>query len=389
MPISTGTLAMTSPPDSYRSLERTHIDELFRLFTRDGFEVVGPRKKDGAIIYGRIDSVADLPEGWTDRQEPGSYRMEKRDDRALFGYAVGPHSWKQFLFPPELTLWKTTRDSDGSPVFQANNAEAPSFAFIGVRACELAAIKIQDRVFGGGSFQDSNYNRRRRQSIIVAVNCGQAADTCFCVSMGTGPGVESGFDISMTEIIENDSSRFVAEAGSDTGEKYLAALDASIASADDREQASQVVEDTAASIPRSIDTTKLPEVLQSSLELTHWDKIASRCLSCTNCTLVCPTCFCHSTFEKSDLQMQSSEHVREWDSCFTNDFTAIGGESVRSTTKSQYRQWMTHKLGTWVQQFGTSGCVGCGRCIAWCPVGIDITEEAANLRLAVSSESES
>lgn len=367
-------------------LKRSHVDELFGFLVRDGFEVVGPQVSDGAITYGRIDSTLDLPEGWTDRQEPGSYRIEKRDDHALFGYAVGPHSWKRFLFPPKMNLWKTTRDSDGSPVFQRNEAEVPTYAFIGVRACELAAIKIQDRVFGGGRYQDTDYNKRRRQSFIVAVNCSQAAATCFCVSMGTGPGVDSGFDISLTELVENDSSSFVAVADSESGERYLDELGAQSASDSDVTQASNVIADTASSMVRSLNTEKLPELLQSSLELSSWDKVASRCLSCSNCTMVCPTCFCHSVVEISDLDQQTSEHSREWDSCFTNDFTAMGGQSVRSTTKSQYRQWMTHKLGTWVQQFGTSGCVGCGRCIAWCPVGIDITEEVANLRLADSEE---
>ena len=96
--------------------------------------------------------------------------------------------------------------------------------------------------------------------------------------------------------------------------------------------------------------------------------------------MVCPTCFCTTVEDHSDLAGETAERVRSWDSCFTLDFSYVHGGSVRTETQSRYRQWMTHKLASWIDQFGTSGCVGCGRCITWCPVGIDITEEAAAIR---------
>jgi ferredoxin len=132
--------------------------------------------------------------------------------------------------------------------------------------------------------------------------------------------------------------------------------------------------------PRSLDTEGIRDLLFSNLEHPRWDEVASRCLSCTNCTLVCPTCFCSSVTEVADLSGDRVDRERQWASCFTLDHARIHGGSVRSTTASRYRQWLTHKLAGWIDQFGSSGCTGCGRCITWCPVGIDLTEEVAAIR---------
>ena len=131
---------------------------------------------------------------------------------------------------------------------------------------------------------------------------------------------------------------------------------------------------------RSLDPTDLRGLLARNLEHPRWDDVATRCLSCTNCTLVCPTCFCSSVEDVTDLAGEGAERNRVWDSCFSVDHSYIHGGSIRPSGRSRYRQWLTHKFGTWHDQFGTSGCVGCGRCITWCPVAIDVTEELAAIR---------
>jgi Fe-S-cluster-containing hydrogenase component 2 len=131
---------------------------------------------------------------------------------------------------------------------------------------------------------------------------------------------------------------------------------------------------------RSMDTTDIKELLYRNYDHPRWRNVASRCLTCANCTMVCPTCFCTTVEDVTDLTGNQAERWRKWDSCFTVDFSYIHGGSVRASPESRYRQWMTHKLATWIDQFGTSGCVGCGRCITWCPVAIDITEEVRAIR---------
>ncbi|MFB8830748.1 4Fe-4S dicluster domain-containing protein [Azotobacter sp. CWF10] len=249
-----------------------------------------------------------------------------------------------------------------------------------MRACDLKAIAIQDRVFGEGDYRDTAYERRRHDAFIVALNCSEAGNTCFCVSMGSGPKAEGAFDLALTELLDERRHEFLVEVGSAAGEAVLAGLPQRPALESDRAAAAAVVARTAGRMGRHLDTTGLQDLLQSNPEHPRWDEVAGRCLTCANCTMVCPTCFCTTAEDHSDLAGSSAERVRLWDSCFTLDFSYIHGGSVRQTDKGRYRQWMTHKLSTWFDQFGSSGCVGCGRCITWCPVGIDITEEVAAIR---------
>jgi ferredoxin len=360
-------------------LEAAAIGELVAALAERGYVVVGPTVHDGAVVYEEIESAADLPAGWTDEQDGGTYRLRRRDDEALFGYAVGPHSWKRFLYPPRTLLWRARRGHGGLEVSEPVD-EAPRYAFLGVRGCELAAIHIQDRVFLG-EHPDRTYASRREQAFIVAVHCGVPAGTCFCASMGTGPRAGPGFDLALTELCSEASHRFLVEVGSERGSEVAAALPVQPATAEDLEQADQVVRHAAESMGRHMDTSDIGPLLARNLEHPRWADVAERCLACANCTMVCPTCFCSSVEDTSDLTEEEAERWRRWDSCFTLDFSHLGEGSVRTTTRSRYRQWMTHKLGTWIDQFGTSGCVGCGRCITWCPVGIDITEELAAIRL--------
>ena len=360
-------------------LERADFPRLLAALAERGFQIVGPTMRDGAIVFDDLASETDLPIGWTDEQDGGKYRLKRRNDAALFGYAVGPHSWKKYLFPPATRLWSAKRTGAEFSV-EESDAVAPKFAFIGVRSCELHAIAIQDRVFMGSGYVDPTYARRRERIFIVAVNCAVAGGTCFCVSMKTGPKAESGFDLALTEIIEQGRHYFVVEASTEIGGSVLAEIAHRPADADEQTAAGRVVEKTAGSMGRSLDTNGIKELLYANLDHPRWDEVASRCLTCANCTMVCPTCFCSTIEDTTDLTGDHAERWRKWDSCFTMDFSYIAGGSVRPSVKSRYRQWLTHKLATWIDQFGSSGCVGCGRCITWCPVAIDITEEVRAIR---------
>jgi ferredoxin len=355
------------------------LEKLIKLLSERGYTVIGPTVRDGAIVYEEISSAADLPEGLTDEQEGGTYRLHERGDHALFGFNNGPNSWKHHLFPPNLTLWKAKRAEDGAITYEEQDEKRPRYAFIGVRSCDLAAIAVQDRVFMGDTYTDADYEARRRDAFIVAVNCSKAGNTCFCVSMETGPRAESGYDMALTELLEGEH-RFLLEAGSERGEELLAELEADEADEEARSAAVAVSEECASQMGRELDTDGIKDLLYRNMEHPRWDEVSERCLTCGNCTLVCPTCFCHTVEDVTDLAGEEAERVRLLDSCFTLDHSHLHGGSVRNSAHSRYRQWMTHKLATWIDQFGTSGCVGCGRCITWCPVAIDITEEAAAIR---------
>jgi len=361
------------------------VDRLMHTLSGRGYELVGPTVSDGAIVYDRIESQQDLPVGLTDEQEGGRYRLRRRGDEARFGYVVGPESWKKYLFPPDERLWRASRGRNGAIEFRTGHDEPPRRALIGVRACELHAMAIQDRVFLQGVFSDDAYRARRERTFVVAVNCTTAADTCFCVSMNTGPRVAPGadcpFDLALTEVIDDAGHYFVVEIGSERGGEVAGHLDG-VEAGGDQLEAAQAARAPAFEQQRSMPGVDVPALLKSNPEHERWDDVAARCLACGNCTLVCPTCFCFTVEDVTDLAGAEAERRRKWDSCFNGDFSYVHGGPVRPGIRSRYRQWMTHKLATWHDQFATSGCVGCGRCITWCPVGIDLTEEVAAIAAA-------
>jgi len=366
-------------PGAKLVIHRETLQQLLDALVSRGYRVIAPAMRSGAIAYDTVTRLEELPIGWTDRQEAGTYHLERRDDDAVFGYAVGPHSWKQFLHPSVEKLWHARREGNGFAVSACEPALEP-LAFIGVRACELHAIAIQDRVFVEGPYLDRHYQLRREQAFIVAVNCSKAGGTCFCASMETGPEVRAGFDLALTELLDDGSHSFLLEVGSTIGADVAASLPQRAATVVEIEAAARVVARTRNAMGRALDTAGLKEALQNNPEHPRWDEVAARCLACANCTMVCPTCFCSTIDDTTDLTGIMAERVRRWDSCFTLDFSYIHGGNVRQSTRARYRQWMTHKLANWFDQFGSSGCVGCGRCITWCPVGIDITEVASRIR---------
>ena len=359
-------------------LPAADLGSLFQALQGRGYRIVGPTASDGSIVLDELDGPADLPAGWTDEQAPGSYRLGRRDDDAVFGFAVGPHSWKRELLPPRVRLWQARRSDGGFAIEEEATASQPT-AFLGVKPCEVAAIAIQDRVFLGGSFQDADYAARRSDVFVVAVDCGDPSQLCFCAAMNSGPGATDGFDLALTELLDGDH-RFLVRAGSSAGKAVLDELPTRPAPAADVARRAEIVAGAVREMAGRFEPDGVHALLAGNLESAHWDVVAERCLSCGNCTLVCPTCFCTHVEDAAALDGSTAERTRVWDTCFSLRYAEMHGGNTRPTTRSRYRQWLTHKLATWEDQFGTPGCVGCGRCIAWCPVGIDIREEVRSLR---------
>ncbi len=368
------------------ALERADLDRLIDSLAGQGYEVLGPIVRDGAAVIAPIRGTSDLPVGWRDEQSPGTYRLTRTNSALLFDVLLGPDVWKRALHPPRVRLWraaKTGRD------FELVDGPEPARAraFFGVRPCDLAAIAIQDRVFLGGGVTDPVYGARRDGTFLVVAQCVRAGATCFCASMGAGPAATAGFDLALTELDGEGGPAYAAVAGSERGQALLDSLGARGAPEALAQAAEEAHARAAATMGRTLDTHGLAEQLARSRDHAHWNEVASRCLACGNCTQVCPTCFCTSVEDRLDLGGAGAERVRRWDSCFSLDYSYIHGGSVRPSIRARYRQWLTHKLGSWHDQFGTPGCVGCGRCITWCPAGIDFTAEAAAFkRSAVKKE---
>ena len=366
-----------------RVLDSDGLELLVVGLRERGYEVWGPQVRDGVIVHSILETIEDLPLGWTDEQAGGRYRLVPRSDGARFGYAVGPRSLKEVLHEPRQRVWAIRR-VNGELAIEMDEPEPLSRAFLGARPCEVAAVSKQDRILADGPHPDPAYRANREDLFLVAVDCGDPAATCFCASLGTGPSSESGYDLALTELPgphpDAVDTRYVARAGSERGRQLLAALPSSPATADDRRSVEQVEQRAVDAIVRKLDTDRIREVIYDNLESGQWADIAERCLACGNCTLVCPTCFCTNLEDVTDLSGDTTTRWRVWDTCYSTEFSHLGPGPVRASTAARYRQWFMHKLGSWIDQFGESGCVGCGRCITWCPVGIDLTAELAAMR---------
>lgn len=365
-------------------IDKPAFQSIIDALASRGYRVIGPTVAEAAVVYADLHSIAQLPVGYVDEQEGGKYRLISTEPNTYFAHVVGPHSLKNYLFPPRTTLLQSLHLKGSWQITAPGVQNERPLAIIGARACDLHALDVQDRVFLHGRYLDPDYAARRHDLFVLAVNCSRAAPTCFCTSMGTGPAVSSSGmaenvpDLALFELPQH----FVLEVGSERGGEVLARAAWQPCTAREVAEAQEVPRRAEAQIRRRLETHGIRDRLLDNLEHPRWDEVAGRCLGCANCTMVCPTCFCSSVKEVSDLTGEQTIRERAWDSCFNDEHSYMNSGLVRKTIKARYRQWLTHKLASWIDQFGTSGCVGCGRCITWCPVGIDLTEEVAAISRA-------
>jgi ferredoxin len=368
---------ISTPPagtEEHRFLGRDQVAELLARLVGDGRRVVAPVVRDGVVAIDEVHDVADLPVGWYDDQDAGRYRVHQRPaDHHWFGYTTPSQPWRRYLQPPRTLVVRARRDRahDGGEWHTDAAVPVPApLALFGIRACDLHAIARLDAVLGA----DSEYARHRAGAVFVAVACTHAARSCFCASMGTGPEPDVLADIVLTELDDG----LLARAATPIGSELLSSLAGSRPARREEVEAAEIaVGRAAAGQVRSLPADHRAR-LPAATDEAAWSVLAERCVSCGNCTMVCPTCFCTSIEDSTDLSGDIAERWRRWDGCFSLDFSHLhGGGPVRRSATSRYRQWLLHKLDTWHDQYGTSGCVGCGRCITWCPTGIDLTQAVA------------
>jgi ferredoxin len=351
-------------------LPRAQLQQLFDVLHQQGFACVGPKQADNAIVYAEIQGVDDLPKGLEVDQSPGQFSMQQQEHDRHFSWANTAQAIKPLSFTSREVLWQCEKDAQGNLHFKQHMPPSRAIAIIGARACDLAALRLQEQHFLNPYAEDPWFKQRIGNLFIVAVHCSHAAATCFCHNTGDGPRASRDFDIAMHELDQG----FILEAGSYSGEKILRKLALDKITAQHSKLAEEQINTTISRQTRTL-PAEVKDILLQRLEHPHWEKVGERCLSCGNCTAVCPTCFCHQQHDEFSMANNTGSHYREWSSCFTHNHGYISGHSLRPTTARRYRQWLTHKFANWYEQYGRSGCVGCGRCITWCPVGIDVTVE--------------
>lgn len=359
-------------------LRSSGLHELISLLAEQYDEVIGPTVVDGVIRLRPISSVHDLPSGVGDQQEANCYRLVASDDGRRFAYGPGPDSLKSIVHPVDAPVW-TMRRRDGSLVVDLAPPSPSRRAVIGARACDLRAVGVLERTQTAGEHPDPSVTERRDELFVVAVDCTDPAPTCFCASAGGSPRATTGFDLALTELDTTAAGVvYVVRTGSERGRRLVEQLEL--------EPAPVHVVDAADTAVAGAAAAQLRELPEAAFLAVHddghprWQEVGSRCTACTRCTNVCPTCFCT---EADDVVHTdgSADRTRHWVSCFEATYWGAGGPPDGPPIAGRYHQWLRHKLGTWHAQFGESGCVGCGRCITWCPSGIDLTAEIEALAL--------
>lgn len=346
-------------------------------------EVIAPVVVDGVIRLRPITSALDLPTGVTDDQEAARYRLEATGTKLRFSYGLGPDSLKAIVHPPRSPVW-TMRRRDGSLVVDAAPTDHTTRAVIGARACDLHALDVLARTQTGGAHADPAFEARRRELFLVAVDCTHPSSTCFCDTAGDGRAAAGGYDLALTEFEDNGNGvTYLVRAGTDRGRDVVAELDLEVAPDRLVRRVGHVLDSEVRHLMRELPPDARTIVADG--DHPHWADVAERCLTCGNCTAVCPTCFCTDMVDEVSLDGTESERTRVWDTCFSMEYSHLGPGPHRASPRSRYRQWLSHKVGTWHEHFGESGCVGCGRCITWCPVGIDLTAEIEALGRPVGS----
>jgi ferredoxin len=354
-------------------LPRNAFQALLDALQRRGYVVLGPQARDGVLKLGEVICTDDLVPGLGDSHAPARYRVTFGGAPRWFDWTIGPQSIKPLVFPPRETLWRAERSQAGPVAFVTLPAAAPRLAVLGARACDLAALALLDRHFLSGPDPDPGYAARRAALLLVGVDCVRSAATCFCLSTGDGPALTEGFDVGLSELDDG----FLTWAGTAGGGDIVRDLPLQDATPEQLGAAAAALDRAAAGQRRALPSRTLARALYRSLHHPRWDAVAERCLGCGNCAMVCPTCFCFSQRAETGTGCGATGMRREWETCFSADHSLLHGHPWRDGIAARYRQWVTHKLAGWHSQYGRSGCVGCGRCITWCPAAIDLTEEVA------------
>jgi ferredoxin len=320
---------------------------------RKEYEFIGPVRKGKSYIFDKIS--------------------DEKEISLDYDTTILPP--KKLFFLPEEKLFSFLRKEKGRVDIKEEEKEAKR-ALFGVHPCDVKALLLLDQVMKG-DFLDPYYVKRRQKTILIAMNCTQPRENCFCTSFDTGPELKEGYDLLLTDL----DRKYLVEVGTLDGKRLLERVKTSKAGKGDVKKKKQKIEGAREKIKKKIETEGLEADLKKNFNHEKWKEVKDKCLFCGSCTHVCPTCFCYNVSDFNAHTLKSGERIRNWDSCLTLEFAEVAlGGNFRKDREARIKQRIYHKLAYFKEQFGSFGCVGCGRCIDTCVKDIDITEVINEIR---------
>ncbi|MGD0276344.1 MAG: 4Fe-4S dicluster domain-containing protein [Syntrophales bacterium] len=295
------------------------------------------------------------------------FKALEKGEEPLVRYANSKNAPKNFFFPHTELMMKYTRTPKGM-TFKEKGPEAPEAVLFGVRPCDARSLVLLDRLFDQEKYRDNYYIERRARITVISMACVHPPyATCFCTSVDGAPVSSDGADILITDVEDN----YLVEFLSEKGQKYLSYFGNAAADEAAVARKEEIARQAASEIKSHIPAKEIKPILDVNFEHPFWNTIHQKCLACGTCTFLCPTCHC---FDISDeVKGADGIRIRNWDSCMFPLFTLeTSGHNPRTTQKERWRQRAMHKFKYYVDNFNAIACVGCGRCVMYCPVNIDI-----------------
>lgn len=331
-------------------------------------QVIGPVEQKWAVNLAPVSSASALATGVGAEEKRASYRLTREPGNSDLSGARPMNSPKSFNFLSREPLLTAER-INGETRFETPAIETRKKAFFGLHSCDIAGLFVMDRTFSK-RYGDPAYDSRRENTLVIGVGCSKPGANCFCSTFDTGPDLKSGFDIGLTWL----GDKYLVEVATEAGERIVSALPKEPAGPDAMRERDKKTADARRSMTKAFDLKKALTVLNDNYDHPYWNEPSERCLSCGNCINVCPTCYCYRVVDETSLDGKTATRTRVWDACQHLEFSAVHGGNFRPERVDRIRQWVNHKINWTIEQYGVSGCVGCGRCITWCPTAIDITE---------------
>lgn len=327
-------------------------EDLGRLMDKltAAFVVIGPVRKQNEFVFDRIEKAAQL----------------------ALDYHTTILPPKKVLHQPFETLFSFKEDQG---IIDVDHPDHKQILF-GVHPCDVHAIAILDQAYSH-DYEDPYYMAKRENTLLVALNCTGPGENCFCSSLGTGPDLKEGYDLLLTDL----GDQYLVEVGSPEGAQIVELAGLPAAPRVTAVEKEKRLAEARKKFHKRMLVRDLRELLEENFRHPIWEELIEECLACGSCTMVCPTCFCYNVVDKIDLSLKSGKRQREWDSCMLLEYAQVAlDHNFRKDRDARIKQRIYHKLVYYEPQFGTLGCVGCGRCIHTCVKKIDITKIIAGIR---------